>query len=222
VKRVKKQLSAHSVPYILLKRQRALEKSIITQHDFRLGSLILVAYSFPSDKSSIRTRKHISRLLRRSPYLRINRNIYAWPQINFKKLVPQGSKIIRPRQFVDTIKELGGETIVISRIIVEEKIALELIETIKDIRVNEFASIEFACKKLVQQLKESAISVSKAKHSFNELKIRFIQTKEISFFLKRIYKLDLMKEYRKALRSINTCKKVLRIHSRMPITSIAD
>ncbi|MFX1519872.1 MAG: hypothetical protein ACFFCD_08120 [Promethearchaeota archaeon] len=222
VKRVKKQLNIHSVPYILLKRQRALEKSIRSQHDFRLGSLVLVAYSFPLDKSSISTRKYVSRLLRRSPYLKITRNIYAWPQINFKKLIPQGSKIISPKQFLDGIKELGGETIIVSRIIVEEKIGLELIETVKDIRANEFASIELACKKLTQQLRESAISVFKAKHSFNELKIRFIQTKEISFFLKRIYKLDLMKEYRKTLRAINNCKKVLLIQSKMPTVSVAD
>ncbi len=218
VNRAKRYLSTHAVPYILLKKQRAIEKIQITQTNFQLGSLVLVAYSFPLNKRSVRTRKHVSRLLRRSPYLKITRNIYAWPQINFKRLPLQGRKIISPRKFVEAIQELGGETTIIPRIIVEENIALELIESMKDIRAKEFASIELACRKLMHQLKESAISILKAKHSFNEIKIRFVQTKEISFFLKKVYKIDLMKEYRKTLRVINNCKKVLRLKSRIPIT----
>jgi len=220
MKRVKRQLNSHSVPHILLKKQRELEKIRISNKNCCLGSLILVAYSFPSEKSSIRKRKHVSRLLRRSTYLKLTRKIYAWPQINFKRLLPQGSKIISPRRFVDTIQELGGETIIIPRITVEDNIAFELLETIKDIRVKEFTSIELACKKLIQQLRESTVGVLKAKHSFNEIKIRFIQTKEACFFLKKIYKINLMQEYRKAFRAINNCKKVLRIQSKMPTVSI--
>lgn len=222
VNRVKRYLSTHRVSYIPLKKQREIERIRITQNNFQLGSLVLVAYSFPSEESSVRMRKHVSRLLRRSPYLKLTRNIYAWPQINFRKLLPQGSKIISPRRFVDTIQEHGGETIIIPRIKIEDKIALELIEAIKEIRTKEFTSIERACKKLIQKLKESAVSVFKARHSFNEIKIRFIHTKEIIFFMKKVYKIDLMKEYRKALRVINKCKKVLRIHSRILTASIVD
>jgi hypothetical protein len=123
---------------------------------------------------------------------------------------------------VDTIQELGGETFVIPRIKMEDNIALELLETTKDIRTKEFISIELACKKLIQQLKESAVSVLKAKHSFNEIKIRFIQTKDTCFFLKKIYKIDLMHEYRRALRALNNCKKVLRIQSKMLTASIVE
>lgn len=213
--RAKKYLSTQTVPYILLKKQREIERIRITINNFQLGSLVLVAYSFPSEKSSVRMRKHVSRLLRRSPYLRLTRNIYAWPQINFRRLLPQGSKIISPRRFVDTIQELGGETIVIPRIKVEDNIALELLETTKEIRAKEFASIELACKKLIQQLNESAFSLFKAKTSFNEIKIRFIQTKETYFFLKKVYKIDLMQEYRRALRAFNNCKRNLQIQRKM-------
>jgi hypothetical protein len=222
INRVKKYLSIHKVPFILLKKQREIERIRITNDNFQLGSLVLVAYSFPSENGSIRKRKHVSRLLKRSPYLRLTRNIYAWPQINFRRLLPQGSKILSPRRFVDSIKELGGETITIPRIKVDNNVALELLETIKDIRIKEFSSIELACKKLIQQLKESAVSLLKAKHSFNEIKIRFIQTKEICFFLKKVYKINIMKEYRKALRAINNCKKVLQISSKMPMISVVS
>jgi len=222
VNRVKKYLSTHIVSYILLKKQREIKRIQITNNNFQLGSLVLVAYCFPSENYSVRMRKHVSRLLRRSPYLKLTRNIYVWPQINFRRLIPQGSKIISPRRFVDTIQELGGETIIIPRIIMENKIALELLEAIRAIRIKEFTSIELACRKLIQQLKESAISLLKAKHSFNEIKIRFIHTKETSFFLKKVYKIDLMKEYRKALRVINKCKKVLRIQSKMLTATIVD
>ena len=222
VNRVKRYLSTHRVPYIPLKKQREIERIRITQNNFQLGSLILVAYSFPSEESSVRMRKHVSRLLRRSPYLKLTRNIYLWPQINFRRLLPEGSKIISPRRFVDAIQKLGGETIIIPRIKIEDKIALELLEAIKDIRTKEFTSIELACKKLIQQLKESSVNALKARHSFNEIKIRFIHTKETIFFLKKVYKIDLMKIYRKALRAINECKKVMQIQSKMPIVSIVD
>jgi hypothetical protein len=207
--RVKSHLNALNVPFTLLKKKREHIKIEKGQDNPHLGSLVLVAYSIPPEKNTTRTRKHISRLLRRSPYLRINRNMYAWPQINFKRFFPLGSKIISPRDFVKAIEELGGETVIIPRIVVEDKVARELIEEIKDIRRKECTSIYSACMKFIEQLKKSEIDVSKAKYSFNELKARFVQTKEIIFFLKKLYKIDLLKDYRKTLRGINSYKKTL-------------
>lgn len=98
----------------ILKTSRELQKPSISfeENTYILGSLILVAYDLPR---SIRIRKAVSRVLKRSPCFKLSPSIYLFPHLKYEKY--EGTLLASPSNLIRGIIVYGGRVICASRLI---------------------------------------------------------------------------------------------------------
>ncbi len=211
-------LEKYTHNYLLFRKRREIYKPTIQENKdlFKLGSLVIIAYSFP--KSSVRKRKMVSRLLRRAPYFKITRNVYAFPQLKYSKFMASESKLITPREFSTIITAIGGHTKILPKLVlVHDWMGSSLIAEMKKIRKYECLSIKQGCERLLSLLKEEKVDVASFKKKFTEIKAKYELTKEVISFFRKVMKIDLLKDCNQAYRSLMKCKKELEKLAYYPI-----
>ena len=182
---------------IVLKRVRSLVKPLIDDinRNYQLGCLIVVAYrNLPKDP---RVRKKLQRLLLRAPCFRLRKGIYAFPQLK-----PSGyqrfKKIVSPAKLANSVKVLGGEASVVSRLmVINEQSSRRIIQEFRDRMIKRMHKLSEECRTTTKQIKSNEYSAIRLKKEVSDIKNRIISLKHVLFFMHRVLKLDFEKEYRK-------------------------
>lgn len=98
----------------ILKTTRELQKPSISfeEKTYHLGSLILIAYDLPR---SMRIRKAVSRVLKRSPCFKLSPSIYLFPHLKYERY--ERTPLASPSNLIRKIIVYGGRVTCASRLI---------------------------------------------------------------------------------------------------------
>ncbi len=194
---------------LILRRVRSLIKPQLddAKKIYQLGCLIVVAYrNLPKNP---RVRKRLQRLLLRAPCFRLRKGIYAFPQLKspgYQKF----KKVLGPSRLADSVKNLGGEVSVVSRLTVIDKQSSErLLHEFKDRILKRMHKLSEKCKTIMRQVKLNEYSVIRLKKEVSEIKNNILSLKQVLFFVYRVLNLNFKREYRKVLNSYMRFRRIV-------------
>lgn len=167
--------------YFLLKTIRELKKALIDEETgtFELGSLILIAFSLPSDS---KRRRAISRLFRRAPCFRLASSVYAFPQIRYNKY--EKSVLTRPDTILKKMIIFGVPVTYIPKVMLSSSSSTKtLIEELKE-------ELTRRALKLVVDSEKLEFD-SKYNKRISELKLEIRILRQLIFFFEKELKLNL-------------------------------
>lgn len=171
-----------------------------------IGSLLLI--SRESLKESPKSRKAISRALKRSPAVRICPRVYAFPQIKHSRYQKFKDKIVLPDDVIDLIEKEGARVHVFSNLIPSNPYAADFFVTqVRSRLVDESNEIISACKKLIGNLKCGDVkNLDGIRRQLSELKGRQKSIRNLADFFYYSMRLDARKDVLKAYKALSSCR----------------
>jgi len=114
---------------LLIPRRDSTKKPRKTKQDTPVSSRRYVLILYKSFKSEFH-RKQLSRLLERTPLIRIRPGVILAPQIRAGRYQPYQKTLLRPSQFIFRLSELGSPTQYASRLELHSSISDKELETL--------------------------------------------------------------------------------------------
>jgi uncharacterized protein (UPF0335 family) len=191
---------------ILLKRVREIRKPRIVRDKgvFELGSLVIVMYATPKEAK----REKIRNVLRKAPYIRLCRSVYAFSQKH--SLFDKNNELVDALKFTDFIKELREYVKVIPRVVIANKGSIErLLEETRQRVENEISDITRCCKELYDKALEGGYEVRRMQDSLSKNKRRFVTVKKVAAFYKKWLGMDFSRSLLKAYRAVAKVNSIL-------------
>jgi len=191
---------------ILLKRAREIRKPRIVRDKgvFELGSLVIVMYATPKEAK----REKIRNVLRKAPYIRLCRSVYAFSQKH--SLFDKNNELVDALKFTDFIKELREYVKVIPRVVIANKGSIErLLEETRQRVENEISDITRCCKELYDKALEGGYEVRRMQDSLSKNKRRFVTVKKVAAFYKKWLGMDFSRSLLKAYRAVAKVNSIL-------------
>jgi hypothetical protein len=183
---------------ILLKRLREIKAPELAKKKgfANLGSLIIVSFMLPKGAN----REKVTNFLRKAPCIRLRRSVYAFSQIHtfhFKE-----PKLVDARKFVNFLKEIRGKVKIISRVVVVNKISVEmLLHETKDRVEKRFVDIVTSCKELYLK-SQTGKDFEILRDRFSRIKRKFLILKKVANVYNAWLKIDFSKKMMKAYHSL--------------------
>jgi len=191
---------------ILLKRVREIRKPRIVRNKgvFELGSLVIVMYATPKEAK----REKIKNFLRKAPYIRLCRSVYAFSQKH--SLFDKNNEVVDALKFTDFIKGIREDVKVIPRVVIVNKGSIErLLEETRQRVENEISDITKSCKELYNKALAGEHEVRRIRDSFSKNKRRFVTVKKIAAFYKKWLGMDFSRSLLKAYRAVAKVNSIL-------------
>jgi len=191
---------------ILLKRAREIRKPRFVRNKgvFELGSLVIVMYATPKEAK----REKIKNFLRKAPYIRLCRSVYAFSQKH--SLFDKNNELVDALKFTDFIKELREYVKVIPRIVIANKGSIErLLEETRQRVENEISDITRCCKELYNKALEGEHEVRRIRDSLSKNRGRFVTVKKVAAFYKKWLGMDFSRSLMKAYRAVAKVNSIL-------------
>jgi uncharacterized protein (UPF0335 family) len=191
---------------ILLKRVREIRKPRIVRDKgvFELGSLVIVMYATPKEAK----REKIRNVLRKAPYIRLCRSVYAFSQKH--SLFDKNNELVDALKFTDFIKEIREYVKVIPRVVIANKGSIErLLEETRQRVENEISDITRCCKELYDKALEGGYEVRRMQDSLSKNKRRFVTVKKVAAFYKKWLGMDFSRSLLKAYRAVAKVNSIL-------------
>lgn len=187
---------------ILLKRLREIKDPKYTKNkEFSgLGSIVVISFTLPKGSN----REKVTNFLRKAPCIRLRRSIYAFSQRH--SFYDKEPKLVDALKFVNFLKEIHGKVKIISRLVIVNKISVEmLLQETRDRIEKGAVDVVMSCKKLYIKARAGK-DIGILRDRFNRIKRRFIILKRVASIYNAWLKIDfsksLMKAYH-ALRKVN-------------------
>jgi hypothetical protein len=184
---------------ILLKRVREIRKPRIVRNKgvSELGSLVIVMYATPKEAK----REKIKNVLRKAPYIRLCRSVYAFSQKH--SLFDKNNELVDALKFTDFIKEIREDVKVIPRVVIVNKGSIEtLLEETRQRVENEISDINRCCKELYDKAIEGEHEVRRIRVSLSKNRRRFIAVKKIAAFYEKWLGMDFSRSLLKGYRAV--------------------
>jgi len=189
---------------ILLKRVREIRKPQSGRDEgiSDLGSLVIVMYATPKEAK----REKIKIILRKAPYIRLCRSVYAFSQMH--SFFDKNKELVDALKFADFIREIRENVKVIPRVVIVNKGSIErLLEETRQRVENEISSINRCCKELHIKALEGELEVGQVRDALSKNRRRFVTVKKVAAFYGKWLRMDfsrsLMKSYR-AVAKVNS------------------
>jgi len=191
---------------ILLKRAREITKPRFVRNKgvSELGSLVIVMYATPKEAK----REKIKIFLRKAPYIRLSRSVYAFSQKH--SLFDKNNELVDALKFTDFIKELREYVKVIPRVVIANKGSIErLLEETRQRVENEISDITRCCKELYDKALEGGYEVRRMQDSLSKNKRRFVTVKKVAAFYKKWLGMDFSRSLLKGYRAVAKVDSIL-------------
>ena len=191
---------------ILLKRVREIRKPRIVRNKgvFELGSLVIVMYATPKEAK----REKIKNFLRKAPYIRLCRSVYAFSQKH--SLFDKNNEVVDALKFTDFIKGIREDVKVIPRVVIVNKGSIErLLEETRQRVENEISDITKSCKELYNKALAGEHEVRRMRVSLSKNKRRFVTVKKVAAFYKKWLGMDFSRSLLKAYRAVAKVNSIL-------------
>jgi len=191
---------------IFLKRVREIRKSRFVRNKgiSELGSLVIVMYATPKEAK----REKIKNFLRKAPYIRLCRSVYAFSQK--PSLFDKNNELVDALKFSDFIREIRENVKVIPRVVIVHYGSIErLLEETRRRVENEISDINRCCKELYNNALEGEHEVRRIRDSLSKNRRRFVTVKKVAAFYEKWLGLDFKKSLMKAYRAIVKVNSIL-------------
>jgi len=189
---------------ILLKRVREIEKPQFVKNKGvpDLGSLVIVMYATPK----VVKREKIKNFLRKAPYIRLCRSVYAFFQKH--SLFDKENELVDALKFAAFIKEIQEDVKVIPRVVITDTSSIErLLEETRQRVESEISEINRCCKELYDKVLGGEPDLRRIQDSLSKYRRRFVTIKKVAAFYEKWLAIDfsrsLMKTYR-AIEKVNS------------------
>jgi len=187
---------------VLLKKTRDLRRPNLV-HAFsvkkprELGSLLIVIHV--SDRET--KREKISNFLKKAPYIRLRRSVYAFFQDH--PLFDKENRLVDGHKFLAFLEENGEDFKVISRIAIVNQNCIErLVEETKQRVEEELLDIAESCKRYQIKFSNEICDPQCVITTLTRLKRRFETIKNIASFYEKWMKIDFSKSLMKSYRMV--------------------
>ena len=191
---------------ILLKRVREIRKPRFVRNKgvSELGSLVIVMYATPKEAK----REKIKIFLRKAPYIRLSRSVYAFSQKH--SLFDKNNELVDAVRFTDFIKEIREDVKVIPRMVIVNKGSIErLLEETRQRVENEISDINRCCKELYDKAPAGEHEVRRIRDSLSKNRRRFVTVKKVAAFIKKWLGMDFSRSLMKAYRAVAKVNSIL-------------
>jgi hypothetical protein len=184
---------------IFLKRVREIRKPRFVRNKgvSELGSLIIVMYATPKEKK----REKIKIFLRKAPYIRLCRSVYAFSQKH--SLFDKNNELVDALKFAAFIKGIREDVKVIPRVVIVNKGSIErLLEETRQRFENEISDINRCCKELCDRVLGGEREVRLVRDSLSKNRRRFITVRKVATFYEKWLGMDFSRSLMKAYRAV--------------------
>jgi len=191
---------------ILLKRVREIRKPRFVRNKgvSELGSLVIVMYATPKEKK----REKIKNFLRKAPYIRLCRSVYAFSQKH--SLFDKNNGLVDALKFTDFIKGIREDVKVIPRVVIVNKGSTErLLEETRQRVENQISDINRCCKGLCDRALEGEHEVRRVRDSLSKNRRRFMALKKVATFYEKWLGMDFSKSLMQAYRAVAKVNSIL-------------
>ncbi len=191
---------------ILLKRVREIRKPRFMRNKgvSELGSLVIVMYATPKEAK----REKIKIFLRKAPYIRLCRSVYAFSQKH--PLFDKNNELVDALKFTDFIKGIREDVTVIPRVVILNKDSVErLLEETRQRVENEISDITRCCEELYNTAVEGEHEVRRMHDSLSKNRRRFITVKRVVAFYEKWWGMDFSRGLMRAYRTIAKVNSIL-------------
>jgi hypothetical protein len=191
---------------ILLKRVREIRKPRFLRNKgvSELGSLVIVMYATPKEER----REKIKSFLRKAPYIRLCRSVYAFSQRH--SLFDRNNELVDALKFADFIKGIREDVKVIPRVVIVDKGPIErLLEETRQRVEDEFSDINSCCKELYNGALKRKYEVRRICDSLSKNKRRFIAVKKVAAFYEKWLGMDFSRDLMKTYRAVAKVNSIL-------------
>jgi len=191
---------------ILLKRVREIRKPRFVRNKgvSELGSLVIVMYATPKEAK----REKIKNFLRKAPYIRLCRSVYAFSQKH--SLFDKNNEVVDALKFTDFIEEIREYVKVIPRVVIVNKGSIErLLEETRQRVENEISDITRCCKELYDKALEGEHEARRMRVSLSKNRRRFVTVKKVAAFYKKWLGMDFSRSLMKAYRAVAKVNSIL-------------
>lgn len=191
---------------ILLKRAREITKPRFVRNKgvSELGSLVIVMYAAPKEAK----REKIRNFLRKAPYIRLCRSVYAFSQKH--SLFDKNNELVGALKFTDFIKGIREDVKVIPRVVIVSKDSIgRLLEETRQRVENEISDINRCCKELYDKALEGEYEVRRIRDSLSKNRRRFVTVKKVAAFYKKWLGMDFSRSLLKTYRAIAKVNSIL-------------
>jgi hypothetical protein len=182
---------------ILLKRLRDIRKPrfVGSKGVSELGSLVIVMYATSKEAK----REKINNFLRKAPYIRLCRSVYAFSQKH--PLFDKNNELVDALKFTDFVKEILGDFKVIPRVVIMNKGSTErLLEETRQRVENEISDINRCCKELYSEALEGERDLRRMRDSLSKNRRRFTAVRKVAAFYEKWLGMDFSRSLMKAYR----------------------
>jgi hypothetical protein len=180
---------------ILLRRAREIRKPKWNRNGkiTDIGSLSIVAYNIPNGK-----RKLVNRALWKTPYIRLCRAVYAFPQ---------GHSMFDKNKTIDGLLKLiqanKGGARVIPRIVIEDSASIQQVVNEIEERIKEEASnIVALSEKITAKVKENGENTAKSSEKVANIRQKYLTLKKVASAYEKWLKLNFSRNMLKTYRAI--------------------
>jgi hypothetical protein len=184
---------------ILLKRVREIRKPrfVRSKGVSELGSLVIVMYATPKEAK----REKIMNFLRKAPYIRLCRSVYAFSQKH--SLLDKNNELVDALKFAAFIKGTREDVKVIPRVVIVNKGSIErLLEETRQRVENEISDINRCCKELYDRVLGGEHEIRRVSDSLSKNRRRFIAVKKVAAFYEKWLGMDFSRSLMKAYRAV--------------------
>jgi hypothetical protein len=191
---------------ILLKRVREIRKPRIVRNKgvFELGSLVIVMYATPKEAK----REKIKNFLRKAPYIRLCRSVYAFSQKH--SFFDKNNELVDALKFTDFIKGIREDVKVIPRVVIVNKGSIErLLEETRQRVENEISDIIRCCNEVYNKALAGEYEVRRIRDSLSKNRRRFVTVKKVAVFYGKWLGMDFSRSLMKAYRTIAKVNSIL-------------
>ena len=191
---------------ILLKRVREIRKPRFVRNKgvSELGSLVIVMYATPKEEK----REKIRNVLRKAPYIRLCRSVYAFSQKH--SLFDKNNELVDAMKFTDFIEEIREYVKVIPRVVIVNKGSIErLLEETRQRVENEISDINRCCRELYNKALEEEHEVRRIRNLLSKNRGRFVTVKKVAAFYKKWLGMDFSRSLMKTYRAVAKVNSIL-------------
>lgn len=183
-------------PVILRRIKEVRKRSIIHGKIQDLGSLIVVTYKAPREKSET-----IRNFAQKAPCIRLCSRVYAFYQRQQK--FDSENKLIDAQGLAAFIKELNGEVRLIPKIVaLNEQSTQRLTDETKQHMEREILGIIQKCKQVYDEVLGNECSNEKVSETLRRLRARYVRAERKAGFYSAWMAVDLSRDVRKAYKAL--------------------
>ncbi|MEM2146722.1 MAG: hypothetical protein QW279_15270 [Candidatus Jordarchaeaceae archaeon] len=183
--KAEKILERHSPTF--LKRTREIMRPCFSKDGGQkeIGSLIIIACQI----SGIANKRKFRKYLRRTPYIRLNSCVYAFPQKYFSD---KSGRLLNAGSFWEYALKFDSNALILSRLVIVNSTAIDRLLKETEIRMkNETKKIIGRCKSLTEKVENNEIDRTNAIKIIRTLEIRFAIIKKVYEVYEEWLKLNL-------------------------------